>query len=308
MGLLSNPLNIPGLVHARAEVNDIWLHYVRGGDPQAPTLVLLHGFPQNWLTWRLIIPDLMVRYQVIAVDLRGYGDSAKPEGEAGYDKGTMAADLHALLGQLGIARPLLIGHDRGARVARRYALDHPDALCGVALLDILPTEYVYDRLSAAEAAERYWHWTFHVVPEVPERLIAGHEEAYLRQFFARSPGLLEGMEADGAWREYRRCWLQPGAVAAALNDYRATFHRDVPRYRAERKEGRQLTLPTLLLWGNRGNLSNQPVLDIWREVATDVRGQSIAGCGHFLMEEQPAIVAAALLRFADERCDEGSGR
>jgi len=305
MGLLSNPLNIPGLTHARAEIDDIWLHYVRGGDPQAPTLILLHGFPQNWLTWRLIIPDLMARYQVIAVDLRGYGDSAKPTGEAGYDKGTMAADLHALLGQLGIARPLLIGHDRGARVARRYALDHPDALCGLALLDILPAEYVYDRLSAAEAAERYWHWTFQVVPDVPERLIAGHEEAYLRQFFARSPGLLAAMEADGAWREYRRSWLQPGAVAAALNDYRATLHHDVPRYRAERKEGRRLTTPTLLLWGNRGNLSNQPVVDIWREVATDVRGQAIAGCGHFLMEEQPAIVAAALLRFADERCAEG---
>lgn len=308
MGLLSNPLNIPGLTHARAEVADIWLHYVRGGDPQAPTLVLLHGFPQNWLAWRLILPDLLAHYQVLAIDLRGYGDSAKPAGEAGYDKGTMAADLHALLGQLGIARPLLVGHDRGARVARRYALDHPDTLCGLALLDILPAEYVYDRLSAAEAAERYWHWTFHVTPEVPERLIAGHEEAYLRQFFGRTPGLLDSMEADGAWREYRRCWLQPGAVAAALNDYRATFHHDVPRYRAERKEGRKLTVPTLLLWGNRGNLSNQPVLDIWREVATDVRGQALAGCGHYLMEEQPAIVAAALLRFADERCGEGKGR
>ena len=305
MGLLANPLNIPGLTHARATIDDIWLHYVRGGDPQAPTLVLLHGFPQNWLTWRLIIPDLLERYQVIAVDLRGYGDSAKPAGEDGYDKGTMASDIHALLGQLGIERPLLIGHDRGGRVARRYALDHPDDICGVALLDILPVEYVYDRLSVAEAAERYWHWTFQVLPEVPERLIVGHEEDYLRQFFARSRGLLASMEADGAWREYRRCWLQPGAVVAALNDYRATFHHDVPRYRAERKVGRPLTTPTLLLWGNRGTLSNQPVLDIWREVATDVRGQAIAGCGHYLMEEQPAIVAAALLRFADERCREG---
>lgn len=300
MGLLPNPLNIPGLQHARAAVNGIWLHYVRGGNTEAPTLVLLHGFPQNWLTWRLTLPELMERYQVLAVDLRGYGDSAKPAGKDGYDKGTMAADLHALLEQLGIAQPLLIGHDRGGRVARRYALDHPDMIRGVALLDILPVEYIYDQLSAAEAAERYWHWTFQVIPDVPERLIAGHEETYLRGFFERTPGLMALLEADGAWREYRRCWLQPGAVAAALNDYRATFHYDVPRYRAERKAGLRLNVPVFLLWGNRGNLANQPVGDIWRQVATDVRGEVIAGCGHYLMEEKPAIVAEALLRFADE--------
>lgn len=305
--MLPNPLNIPGLQHARAEVNGIWLHYVRGGNAEAPTLVLLHGFPETWLAWRLILPELLERYQVLAVDLRGYGDSAKPAGEVGYDKGTMAADLRALLGQLGIARPLLIGHDRGGRVARRYALDHPNEICGLALLDILPVEYIYDQLSAAEAAERYWHWTFQVTPAVPERLIAGHEEAYLRGFFERTPGLMAILEADGAWREYRRCWLQPGAVEAALNDYRATFHRDVPRYRAERKAGRHLTVPTLLLWGNRGNLANQPVIDIWRQVATDVRGQAIAGCGHYLMEEEPTIVAEALLRFAGERCGDGRG-
>jgi pimeloyl-ACP methyl ester carboxylesterase len=250
--------------------------------------------------WRFALPALMERYYVVAVDLRGYGDSAKPDGEEGYDKGTMAADLAALIAELGLDRPLLFGHDRGARVARRYALDHPDALRGLALLDILPVEYVYDRLSAAEVSERYWHWVFHLVPELPEALIAGHEEAYLERFFSRTPGLLERMQADGAWLEYRRCWLQPGAIAAALNDYRATFRQDVPRYRAEAQAGRRLTVPTLVLWGNRGNLSNQPVLDIWRQVAMDVRGQLIPRCGHYLPEEQPEIVTGALLQFAEE--------
>ena len=301
MGLLPNPLEPPGLTHARAEFGGIWLHYVRGGEDDAAPIVLLHGFPQSWLMWRHILPDLMARHHVVAVDLRGYGDSAKPAGEAGYDKGTMAADIHALLARLGIDRPLIVGHDRGARVARRYGLDYPEAVRGVALLDILPVEYVYDRLSAAEAAARYWHWTFHVVPGLPERLIDGHEEAYLERFFSRTPALLQQLRADGAWREYRRCFLQPGAVEAALSDYRATFRVDVPRYRAERQAGKRLAVPALLLWGDRGNLAGQPVLDIWREVADDVRGSAIADCGHYLPEEQPEAVARHLLRFAAER-------
>jgi haloacetate dehalogenase len=301
MGLIANPLDIPGLEHGRAEVNGIWLHYVRGGANEAQPLILLHGFPQSWVMWRLILPDLLERHHVVATDLRGYGDSAKPSGEAGYDKGTMAADIAALARHLDLAVPVVVGHDRGGRVARRYGLDYPDATRGLALLDILPAEHVYDRLTAAEVAERYWHWIFHLVPDIPERLIDGHEEEYLERFFSRTPGLLERLRADGSWREYRRCWLQPGAVEATLNDYRATFRHDVPHYRALRKAGRRLTVPTLLLWGNRGNLANQPVLDIWREVATDVRGGPIAGCGHYLPEEQPAVVAESLLRFAAER-------
>jgi haloacetate dehalogenase len=300
MGIIPNPLDVPGIEHARVEVNGIWLHYVRGGTNTAQPLVLLHGFPESWLMWRLILPDLLARHHVVAVDLRGYGDSAKPAGEAGYDKGTMASDIHALVRQLGLANPILVGHDRGGRVARRYALDYPADLGGLALLDILPVEYVYDQLTAAEVAERYWHWIFHLVPELPERLIDGHEDEYLAQFFNRSPGLLQRLRADGAWLDYRRCWLQPGAIEAALNDYRATYRHDVPRYRAERQAGRRMAVPTLLLWGNRGNLANQPVLDIWRQVATNVRGHAIAQCGHYLPEEQPEIVADYLLRFAEE--------
>jgi pimeloyl-ACP methyl ester carboxylesterase len=300
MGIVPNPLEPPGLTHARAEVSDIWLHYVRGGADDAPPLVLLHGFPQSWLMWRLVLPALLARHHVVAVDLRGYGDSAKPAGEGGYDKGTMAADIRALVEHLDLARPVLIGHDRGARVARRYALDHPGDLAGVALLDILPAEYVYDRLVADELARNYWHWAFHLVPELPEQLIAGREELYLERFFARSPELLARLRADGAWGEYRRAFRQPGAVAAALNDYRATYAVDVPRYRAERAAGRRIALPVLALWGDRGNLGGQPVLDIWREVADDVRGAAIADCGHYLPEEQPDSVAEHLLRFAGE--------
>jgi haloacetate dehalogenase len=291
------------MTHDFANVNGIRLHYVTGGANDAEPLVLLHGFPQSWVMWRRVWPALAERHRLIAVDLRGYGDSSKPPGIEGYDKGTMAADIHALVRHLELGRFVLIGHDRGARVARRYALDHPASLVGVALLDILPVEYVYDHYTAAEIARRYWHWVFHLVPELPEQLIAGREEAYLERFFMRTPGLLERMRADGAWEAYREAFLQPGAVAAALNDYRAIFAVDVPRYRAEHAAGIRITVPTLLLWGESGNLASRPVLDSWRAVADDVHGVAIPDCGHYLPEEQPEIVAEHLLAFARARFD-----
>ncbi len=301
MGEKTNLLEPPGIVHSEVTVNDVRLHYVQGGGDTIAPLVLLHGFPQSWLMWRLILPALMSRHFVVAADLRGYGDSEKPPGKVGHDQATKASDIHALVQDLGLERVVLIGHDRGARVARRYALDYPDGLAGVALLDILPAEYVYDELTAAEVARRYWHWVFHVVPGMPERLISGREDGYLEGFFGRTPGLLERLRADGAYSEYHRAFLQPGAVAAALNDYRATYEIDVPRYRAERAAGLRITVPTLLMWGARGNLTGQPVSDIWRTVANDIRGAvEIADCGHYLPEEQPEVVADHLLHFANE--------
>lgn len=292
-----------GVTHSDLGVNGIRLHYATGGTNDAEPLVLLHGFPQSWVMWRRVWPALAERHRVIAVDLRGYGDSEKPPGIEEYDKGMMAADVHALVRHLGLGRFVLIGHDRGGRVARRYALDYPDDLAGVALLDILPVEYVYDHYTAAEIARRYWHWVFHLVPELPEQLIAGHEVEYLERFFMRTPGLLEGMRADGAWEAYRAAFLQPGAVAAALSDYRAIYAVDVPRYRAERAAGTRVTVPMLLFWGENGNLAERPVLDVWRAVADDVQGFSIPNCGHYLPEEQPEIVQEHLLVFARARFD-----
>jgi pimeloyl-ACP methyl ester carboxylesterase len=285
-------------MHGFIEANRVRLHYVTDGTNDGEPLVLLHGFPQSWVMWRRVWAALAARHRVIAVDLRGYGESGKPPGVECYDKGTMAADVRAVVQHLGLGHFVLVGHDRGGRVARRYALDYPDDLAGVALLDILPVEYVYDHYTAAEIARRYWHWVFHLVPELPEQLIAGHEEEYLARFFARTPGLLDRMQADGAWQAYRDTFLQPGAVTAALNDYRATYAVDVPRYRAEQAAGKRLTVPTLLLWGENGNLAERQPLDIWRAVADDVRGAPIPDCGHYLPEEQPEIVQERLLAFA----------
>ncbi len=291
--------DVPGIVHGDATVNGVRLHYVRAGDEAADPLVLLHGFPQSWIMWRMVLPALAERYSVVAVDLRGYGDSEKPPRGAGHDHGTKASDLRALVRHLDLERVVMIGHDRGARVARRYALDYPNDLAGVALLDILPEEHIYDALTADEIARRYWHWVFHLVPELPERLILGREDVYLERFFGRRPAFFERLRSDGAYGEYRRAFLQPGAVEAALADYRETYEVDVPRYRAERAAGVGMTVPVALLWGDGGNLAGQPVPEIWGEVATDVRSTvEIEDCGHYLPEERPEIVAEHLLRFA----------
>lgn len=290
----------PGVERGRRRANGVELHYARAGAGEGTPLVLLHGFPQSWLIWRKTIPDLAREHPVLAVDLRGYGDSGKPPPEAGYDQRTLAADVRALTRELGLDRPfIIVGHDRGARVGRRYALDHPEDLLGAALLDILPAEYVYDRMSAAEVAGRLWHWVFNVVPDLPEKLIAGNEEAYLERLFGRSPDLLRELRADGAFDEYLKTFREPGGAPAALSDYRATRCVDVPRYREERAAGKKVAVPLLLLWGERGNLAGREVGEIWGEVASGVRrAHEIPGCGHYLPEEAPEAVAGEVLRFA----------
>ncbi|MCM3550511.1 alpha/beta hydrolase [Shouchella clausii] len=295
-----NDFQLCQLKHRYAHVNGIQLHYVEGGEQHSNTVVLLHGFPQSWVLWRFVIPDLVKRYRVLAIDLRGYGDSDKPEGIEGYTKANMAKDIYDLVTHLRLEEVALIGHDRGARVARRFALDYPDYVAGLCLIDILPLEYVYDNLSASEAAKKYWHWVFQVVAELPEALIAGREEVYLGTLFRRTPHLLEQLKADGVWDEYVRIWKQPGGFQAALNDYRAAHKLDLPNYRVEKEMNKKINQPCLLLWGENGNLAGQPVLDIWKEVATMARGKELAGCGHYVPEEQPAAMMQELAPFLED--------
>jgi len=276
------------LEHRTVRANGIDLHVVLAG--AGPTMVLLHGFPQTWFCWRRVIPRLSARFQVIAPDLRGYGDSEKPP--AGYDKGTMAADIHALLRVLGHDRVTLAGHDRGARVAHRYALDYPDAVHAVALLDILPTDHVFGTMDA-DVARRYWHWIFQLIPELPERLISADVAAYLRTLFVRY-----GAEPDpDGWREYLRIYRDPEAIRGFLSDYRAAYLEDFPRQAREYAAGVRLTVPTLVLWGAQGNLGRDPVLEIWRRRGPRVEGRAL-DCGHYLPEERPAEVAAELMALA----------
>lgn len=288
---------LPEFKHGWAKVNDINLHYVEAGTNSSDPIILLHGFPQSWPTWRYVIPYLMKDHLVIAVDLRGYGDSDKPTGTKGYDKSTMASDIHELIKQLNLENITIVGHDRGARVARRFALDYPDKVVGIGLIDILPMEYLYDELTASEAAKKYWHWTFHLVPDLPEALIQGKEETYLEFLFRRAPGLLSLLQSDGSWEEYLRVWKQPETFRAALSDYRATHEIDLPHYREENAAGKIIKTPTFLLWGENGNLAGQPVLDIWKNTVLHVQGEQLANCGHYVPEEQPEIVSEYILKF-----------
>ena len=276
-----------------AAVNGVRLHYVTDGD--GPLVVLLHGWPQTWYCWRELIPVLARGHTVVAPDLRGYGLSDKPP--AGYDKRTMAADVRALARQLGFERlALLVGHDRGARVAHRYALDHPDEVERVALLDIVPTRETFRRADAT-VARGYWHWLFHLQPDLPELLVGGKVEAYLRWFFER--WTVNRPLVEAAVPEYVRAFSAPGALRAGFDDYRATFPDDLDADEASAAAGERLRMPLLVLWGAAGLPSRLPVLDIWRDYAADVVGQEIAECGHFLPEERPAEVAGHLLGFLD---------
>jgi haloacetate dehalogenase len=276
--------------HGMAAVNGIRMHYVREG--VGPPVVLLHGWPQTWYCWRLLMPLLAERFTLIAPDLRGYGLSDKPAG--GFDKRTMAADIRALVHELGHERVALVGHDRGARVAHRYALDHPGEVDRLAVLDIIPTRAMFARIDQ-QLARGFWHWLFHLQPDLPELLVGGNIEAYLRWFFERWTHNRPPVEE--AVPEYVRAFEAPGALRAGFHDYRATFPDDLDADDASAAAGEKLTMPVLALWGATGLTGTLPVVDIWREYATDVGGEAIGECGHFLPEEQPAVVADRLLRF-----------
>lgn len=276
-----------GVVRVR---DGIRLHYRRGGT--GPGMVLLHGFPQTGHMWRKVFSALAQRFTVVAPDLRGYGDSDRPAG--GYDKRSMAADVAEVIGALGLGPVVLVGHDRGARVAHRFALDHPSLLTRLVLLDIAPTYDVFQQMDQHGARER-WHWLFHLVPDLPEALVAGREEIYLRYCYRAwswNPAAIE----EEAVQEYVRCFRQPGAMRAAFEDYRAGGAIDLEHDAVDR--GKKIGTPTLVLWGVAGRMPQaRDMLAVWRGRCESVEGGAIADCGHFIPEEQPAPLLQAILKF-----------
>jgi pimeloyl-ACP methyl ester carboxylesterase len=225
--------------HAMARVNGIRMHYVVQGS--GPLVLLLHGWPQTWYEWRAFVPPLAEQYTVVAPDLRGYGQSDKPTG--GYDKRTMAADLRALARALGHQRVRLVGHDRGARVAHRYGLDYPDEVERIAFLDIIPTRALFQRLDAS-LARGFWHWLFHLQPDLPELLVGANVEAYLRYFFERWTYQRGAFDA-ATIAEYVRAYSAPGALRSGFDDYRATFAEDLAQDDASAAAGQKLLNATV---------------------------------------------------------------
>ncbi|MDB5410153.1 MAG: alpha/beta hydrolase fold [Rhodospirillales bacterium] len=260
-----------------------------------PPLLLLHGYPQTHVMWHKLAPRLAERFTVVASDLRGYGDSSKPPGgenHANYAKRAMALDQVELMNQLGFPRFRLVGHDRGGRVAHRLALDHPDAVSHVAVLDIAPTATMYAKTDR-RFATAYFHWFFLIQPfDLPERLIGGDPDYYLtRNWRNREPGIF----TDEAVAEYKRCFRDPATIHASCEDYRAAAGIDLEHDAAD--ADRRIACPFLVLWGEQGIIGKlfDPIAS-WQEKALDVQGQPIP-CGHYLPEEAPEATLTALLGF-----------
>ncbi|MCE7011987.1 alpha/beta hydrolase [Kibdelosporangium philippinense] len=282
-------LEPPRITHHTAVLNGIRQHWVSAG--AGPPVYLLHGFPEMWFGWRKQIPVLAERYTVIAPDLRGYGATDKPA--AGYDKRTMAADLLALMDHLGHDRIALVGHDRGARVATRFAKDHPHRLHRLAVVDNIPT-LALSRTKNLAAPGLGWFFYFLRVPDLPEALIEGKEEVFLTHFYrgwSYNPEIFSQAELDVYVKNYQ----QPGAVRGSCADYRA-----MPQDAEQDAEDEHVLIecPVLSIWG--ADFVGVTLVDMeqtWRAMAKDVRTVAIDQCGHLCHEEKPDIVNAELLEF-----------
>jgi haloacetate dehalogenase len=274
--------------------------FARQGGPSdsgRPPLLLLHGHPQTMAMWHRVAPALARTRRVVLMDLRGYGDSGRPvagEASAAYAKREMALDAVALMRSLGHERFAVLAHDRGARVAHRLALDHPQAVDRLMLLDIAPTLAMYEGTTEA-FARAYWHWFFLIQPApLPERLIEADPIAYLRDGMGRRGG---GFFAPEAWAEYERCIAKPATAAAICADYRASAGIDLVHDRADRDAGRRISQPLRVLWGANGVVGRcfEP-LELWRAVADDVSGRAVDS-GHYIAEEAPDVVLAEAQAF-----------
>ena len=284
---------LPGFDSERIETSDVAINVCKGGD--GPPLLLLHGYPQTHSMWHRVAPALAGSFTVICPDLRGYGDSDKPSGggdHSAYSKRTMARDQLEVMHELGFERFAVAGHDRGARVALRLALDHPDAVSHLAVLDIVPTRVIYETIDQRRATT-VWRYFFLIQPQdLPERLIGADPLGYLGwtlREWCGTPGALD----ERAVAEYKRCFDE-ATIHATCEDYRAGASIDLAHDRAD--ADRQLQCPTLALWSEDGIGSAYDVPGIWRGRSTRFTGRSL-DCGHFIAEERPNETIRALSEF-----------
>lgn len=283
-----------GFAHKRITTSGPTINLVQGGD--GPPLLLLHGYPQMHVMWHKIAPRLAEDFTVVVPDLRGYGDSDKPPGDAEhatYAKRAMARDQVEVMQQLGFETFFLAGHDRGARVSHRLTLDHPQRVRKLAVLDIIPTHRMFNIVNKDMATATY-HWFFLIQPyDFPERTITATLDSFLRTWFGRA----QGAHTPEAVAEYTRCLRDPKTIHATCEDYRAGASIDLVHDDADFVAGKKITCPLLALWSTRGYVGRtQDVMQVWRDYATNVQGQGLP-CGHFLPEEMPDETYAALRAF-----------
>lgn len=286
-----------GFVPLRIQCPAGVLHTLRGGEG-AP-LLLIHGHPQTHVMWHRVANDLARHFTVVLMDLRGYGDSARPAADpehATYSKRAMALDAMAVMRHYGFDHFQVLAHDRGARVAHRLAADHPDAVQRMLLLDIAPTLAMYENTSEA-FARAYWHWFFLIQPApLPEALIAADPVRYIRSVMGKRHAGLTAF-APEVMAEYERCVQIPGTAESICEDYRASATIDLAHDRADVAAGRTLNQPLRILWGEHGAVGQCfDVLGLWRERAAEVSGQALP-CGHYIAEEAPALLLDEALNF-----------
>ena len=288
----------PGFASRMIDVGGARL-FARIGGSGAP-VALLHGFPQTHAEWRHIAPRIAERCVVVAFDLRGYGASDVPpsvRGE-GYAKRAMANDVATAMRALGFERFALVGHDRGGRVGYRLALDRPECVTRLALLDIVPTLEMWRGMGPARALSAY-HWAFLAQPEpLPETLVGRASREYIDHTLASwTKAKTLDPFAGPALDHYRAFFAEPARIHACCEDYRAGATIDRADDEADVAVGRKIEAPLLALWGSAGfPAQGESPLDVWRRWATSVEGRAI-DAGHFLPEEAPEETAAALLAF-----------
>jgi haloacetate dehalogenase len=269
------------------------VHVCTAGD--GPPVLLLHGYPQTHVMWHRVAPGLARTHTVVCPDLRGYGASHKPpagEDCVNYAKRTMAAELVDVMAALGHDRFAVVGHDRGGRVAYRMALDHPERVSRLAVLDIVPTIEQWDTVRGTQAVGAF-HWLFLAQPApFPERLIGEQAGLWLEHLCSRWASAREALAE--AMPHYLEAFTAE-MVRATCDDYRAGAGIDVRLDAEDRDAGRRITCPVLVLWGDpKGRRPS--LLEVWRRWADDVSGRALP-CGHFLAEEAPADTLDALAQF-----------
>ena len=283
----SGPANLfPGFKVVKVQTSGAMINVVTAGS--GPPLLLLHGAPQTHAIWHRVAPELAKEYTVIAADLRGYGDSSKPDGgfnHVNYSKRAMALDQIEVMKHFGFDRFAVVGHDRGARVTHRLLLDHPKAVTRAAVLDIVPTQHLYTHVTR-EVATAYYHWFFLIRPApFPEGMINNSLETYI------------GRGTGDAEAEFLRAFRNPATVHAMCEDYRAGASIDLEHDEADLKAGRKIACPLLVLWGAKGNVGRLfDPMAVWRERASDVRGRAMPS-GHNIQLEAPAETLAEVRAF-----------
>ena len=293
-----NPL-FPGFKSELIEVNGVKIMTRKGGSGQP--LLLLHGHPQTHAIWHRVAQQLAESHTVVMTDLRGYGDSSKPQGShdhLNYSKRVMALDQIEVMRHFGYAQFDVLAHDRGARVAHRLALDHPKDVKRLVLLDIAPTLAMYEKTSN-QFARSYWHWFFLIQPApLPERLIEADPAAYVRDVLGRRSAGLAPFDPR-ALAEYVRCLELPGTAHGLCEDYRASASIDLVHDQLDIDKKNFLQQALLVLWGEQGvvNQCFEPLKE-WSKLAVNVKGHALP-CGHYIPEEAPELLLNQVQSFLE---------